>query len=97
VVLELVVGEVLASGDGDEVVDKVQKTTTISKSWSSMTCASRGDGVARLETTAASVVVGVLEILREKAGQGCYSTRPREGEKLGGSRGKGEAGPRRNR
>jgi hypothetical protein len=28
----------------------------------------QGDGVARLETTAASVIVGVLEILREKAG-----------------------------
>jgi hypothetical protein len=49
-----------------------------------MTCASRGDGVALLETTAASVVVGVLEILREKAGQECYSTRQREGRRLGG-------------
>jgi hypothetical protein len=36
--------------------------------WSAMTCASRGDGVARLETTTASVIIGVLEILREKAG-----------------------------
>jgi hypothetical protein len=68
VVLELVVEEVLASGDGDEVVDKVQKTMAISKSWSAWTCASRGDSEARLETTAASVIVGVLEILREKAG-----------------------------
>jgi hypothetical protein len=68
VVLELVVGEVLASGDGDEEGEKVQKTTAISKSWSAWTCASRGDGEARLETTAASVIVGVLEILQEKAG-----------------------------
>jgi hypothetical protein len=29
VVLELVVGEVLASGDGDEVADEVQQTTAI--------------------------------------------------------------------
>jgi hypothetical protein len=68
VVLEFVVGEVLASGDSDEVADEVQQTTAISKSWSARTCASRGDGEARLETTAASVIVGVLEILREKAG-----------------------------
>jgi hypothetical protein len=68
VALELVVGEVLASGDGDEVVDEVQQTTAILKSWSARTCASRGDGEARLETTAASVIVGVLELLREKAG-----------------------------
>jgi hypothetical protein len=66
VVLELVVGEVLASGDGDEVADEVEQTMAISNSWSLMTCASRGDGVVLLETTAASVVVGVLEILREK-------------------------------
>jgi hypothetical protein len=97
VILELIVGEVLASGDSDEVVDEVQQTTVISKSWSARTCASRGDGEARLETTAASVIDGELEILREKAGQGCYSTRPREGRRLGGSRGKGEAGQRQNR
>jgi hypothetical protein len=68
VVQELVVSEVLVSGDGDEVVDEVQQMTAISKSWSARTCASRGDGEARLETTAASVIVGVLEILREIAG-----------------------------
>jgi hypothetical protein len=68
VVLEFVVGEVLASGDGDEVADEVQQTTAISKSWSARTCTSRGDGEARLETTAASVIVGVLKILREKVG-----------------------------
>jgi hypothetical protein len=56
-----------------------------------MTCASRGDGVALLETTAASVVVGMLEILREKAGQECYSMHQGEGRRLGGSRGKGES------
>jgi hypothetical protein len=33
-----------------------------------MTGASRGDGDARLESTAASVVVGVLEKLRKEAG-----------------------------
>jgi hypothetical protein len=97
VVLELVVGEVPASGDGDEVADEVQKTTAISNPWSLTTGASRGDGDARLEMTAASVLVGKLEILREKAGQGCYSTRPREGRRLGGLRGKGEAGLCRNR
>jgi hypothetical protein len=52
----------------DGVADGVQQTTAISKSWSVRTCASRGDGEARLETTAASVIVGVLEILREIAG-----------------------------
>jgi hypothetical protein len=82
---------------GDGVVDGVLRTTANSNPWSLTTGASRGDGDARLEMTAASVIVGELEILREKAGQGCYSTRPREGRRLGGSRGKGEAGPRRNR
>jgi hypothetical protein len=32
-----------------------------------MTCASRGDGDVRLEMTAASVVVGVLEKLQQRA------------------------------
>jgi hypothetical protein len=97
-VVQVVDGELaLVTDVGDGVADGVERTTAISNSWSAMTCASRGDGVALLETTAASVVVGVLEILREKAGQGCYSTRPREGRRLGGSRGKGGAEPRRNR
>jgi hypothetical protein len=82
---------------GDGVADEVQQTTAIPNPWSLMTGASRDDGDARLESTAASVIDGELEILREKAGQGCYSTRPREGRRLGCSRGKGEAGPRRNR
>jgi hypothetical protein len=64
VVLELVVGEVLASGDGDGVADGDQQTTGISKTWSSTTCASRGDGDVRLETMAASAIVGVLEELQ---------------------------------
>jgi hypothetical protein len=96
VVLELVVGEVPASGDGDEVADEVQQMMAISNPWSLTTRVFRGNGDARLEMMAASVIVGELEILREKAGQGCYLTRPREGRRLGGSRGKGEAGPHRN-
>jgi hypothetical protein len=40
VVLELIVGEVLASGDGDEVANGVQQVTEISKMWSSLTGAS---------------------------------------------------------
>jgi hypothetical protein len=68
-VVQVVDGELAPVTDvGDEVADEVQQTTAISNSWSARTCASRGDGVARLETTAASVIVGVLEILREKAG-----------------------------
>jgi hypothetical protein len=62
-----------------------------------MTGASRGDGDARLESTAASVIVDVLEKLCKEAGQGCHSVRQREGRRLGGSRGKGEARPRQNR
>jgi hypothetical protein len=42
--------------------------TVISNSWSAMTCASRGDGEQWLEATVASVIVGELEKLREKAG-----------------------------
>jgi hypothetical protein len=97
VVLKFVVGEVPASGNGDEVADEVQRTTVISNPWSLTTRVSRGDGDARLEITAASVIVGELEMLQMKAGQRCYSMRPREGRRLGGLRGKGEASPRRNR
>jgi hypothetical protein len=71
--------------------------TVISNPWSLTTGASRGDGDARLETMAASVLIGELEILQEKVGRGYQSTLHREGRRLGGSRGKGEAGPRRNR
>jgi hypothetical protein len=66
-VLELVVGEVPASGDGDEVADEVQQTTAILNPWSLTTGFSRGDGDARLETTAASVIVGELEMLQQRA------------------------------
>jgi hypothetical protein len=66
-VLELVVGEVPASGDGDEVADKVQQTTAISNPWSLTTGVSRGDDDARLETTAASVIIGELEMLQQRA------------------------------
>jgi hypothetical protein len=97
VVLELIIGEVPASGNGDEVADKVQQTMAISNPWSLTAGASRGDGDAQLETRVASVLVGELKILREKAGRGYQSMLHREGRRLGGSRGKGEAGPRRNR
>jgi hypothetical protein len=48
---------------GDGVVDGVLWMTANSNPWSLMTGASRGDGDARLETTAASVIVGELEML----------------------------------
>jgi hypothetical protein len=67
VVLELVVGGVPASGDGDEVADGIQQATEISKTWSSLTCASRDDGDVRLESAAASAIVGVLEKLQQRA------------------------------
>jgi hypothetical protein len=54
---------------GDGVVDGVPRTTVNSNPWSLTTGASRGDGDARLETTAASVIVGELEILQKKAGK----------------------------
>jgi hypothetical protein len=49
----------------------------VSNPWSAMAFSSRDDGGRRLEATAALVVVGVLENLREKAGQGHHSTRQR--------------------
>jgi hypothetical protein len=54
---------------GDGVVDDAQRTMATSNPWSSTTGASRGDGEGWLETTAASVVIGGLEKLREKVGQ----------------------------
>jgi hypothetical protein len=62
-----------------------------------VTYASLGDDEVRLEATAALVVIGELEKLREKAGQGYQSTLQREGRRRGSSRGEGEALPRRNR
>jgi hypothetical protein len=68
------------------VVDGVQKTTVTSNLWSSTTGASRGDGEVRLEATAVLVVVGVLEKLREKAGQAINQLSRESGER-GGARG----------
>jgi hypothetical protein len=97
-VVQVVDGELASVTDvGDGVADEVQQTMANSNPWSLMTGASRGDGDAWLESTVASVIIGELEILREKVGQWCYSTCPRGGRRLGGSRGKVEAGPRRNR
>jgi hypothetical protein len=62
-------GELLVMNVDDGVVDEVQKMMATSNLWSSMTGASRGDGEVRLESTAATVVVGGLEKLREKVGQ----------------------------
>jgi hypothetical protein len=83
VVLEFVVGEVPASGDGDEVVDEVQRTTAISNPWSLTTGASRGDGDARLEMTAASVIIGELEMLQKKAGKNITRCSRERGEGVG--------------
>jgi hypothetical protein len=83
--------------DGEEYADGVQQTTATSNLWSSTTGASRGDSERWLESTAASVVDGELEKLREKVGQGYQSTLQREGRKRGNSRGEGEASPHRNR
>jgi hypothetical protein len=53
---------------GDGVGDGAQQMTVTSNPWLLTTGASRGDGEARLETTAASVIVGELEKLQEKVG-----------------------------
>jgi hypothetical protein len=65
---------------GDGVVDDAQRTTATSNPWSSTTGASRGDGDVRLEATAASVVVGGLERLREKVGQAINRRSRKRGE-----------------
>jgi hypothetical protein len=62
-------GELLVINGSEEYADGVQQTTATSNPWSSTTGASRGDDERWLESTAASVVVGGLEKLREKAGQ----------------------------
>jgi hypothetical protein len=69
---------------GDGVVDDAQRTTATSNPWSFTTGASRGDGEGRLEMTVASVVVGGLEKLREKAGQ-AINRRSRERGEGGGA------------
>jgi hypothetical protein len=63
---------------GDGVVDGVLRTTANSNPWSLTTGASRGDGNARLEMTAASVIVGELEMLQKKGGEKYHSTLQRE-------------------
>jgi hypothetical protein len=60
-------GELLMNGDGEEVADGVQQTTEISKTWSLLSEASRGEGDVRLESSAASAIVGVLEKLQQRA------------------------------
>jgi hypothetical protein len=68
-VIQVVDGELAPVTDvGDGVADEVQQTTAISNPWSLTTGASRGDGDARLESTAASVIVGELEMLQQRAG-----------------------------
>jgi hypothetical protein len=68
-VVQAVDGELAPVTDvGDGVADKVQQMTAIPNPWSLMTGASRGDGDARLESTAASVIVGEHEILQQRAG-----------------------------
>jgi hypothetical protein len=71
---------------GEGVVDDALRTTATSNPWSSMTGASRGNGEGWLETTTASVVVGGLEKLREKAGQ-AINRRSRVRGEGGGARG----------
>jgi hypothetical protein len=73
----------------DGVVDGVLQTTETLNPWLSTTGTSLGDGDARLEATAASVVVEELEKLQEKAWQWCHSTRQREGRRIGESRSEG--------
>jgi hypothetical protein len=68
-VVQVVDGELAPVTDvGDGVADEVQQTTAILNPWSLMTGASRGDGDARLESTAASVIVGELEMLQQREG-----------------------------
>jgi hypothetical protein len=82
-------GVIPVMNDGDGVVDGVQKMTATSNLWPSTAGASRGDSGVRLEATAASVVVGGLEKLREKAGQ-AINQRSRERGEGGGARGEKE-------
>jgi hypothetical protein len=48
-------------------VDAMQMETSNSNAWSVSTVASCGDGEGRPETEGGSGVVGVLDLLREKA------------------------------
>jgi hypothetical protein len=78
--------ELRVTNVGDGAVDGVLQTMATSNPWSSTTGTSLGDGEVRPEATAASVVVGGLEKLREKVGQ-AINRRYRERGKGGGARG----------
>jgi hypothetical protein len=87
--LELDGGEVPVTNGGEEVVDAMQTATAVSNSWSVTACASRGKDEWRLETTAGSMVSGVLEYCERRRGRG-ISRRARErgeGERVRGERG----------
>jgi hypothetical protein len=67
--VQVVDGELApVTNDGDGGVDGVLWTTANPNPWSLMTGAARGDGDARLESTASSVIVGELEMLQQRAG-----------------------------
>jgi hypothetical protein len=68
-VVQVVDGELAPVTDvGDGVVGGVLRTMANPNPWSLTTGASRGDGDARLESTAASVIVGEFEMLQQRAG-----------------------------
>jgi hypothetical protein len=89
-VLELNVGAapMVLGGDGDQ--DKMQKVMKGSKSWSVMTWASRGDVKPWLESRGGSVVLGSLDLLRDKAKGKHQRVRRVGGGRLGGERGHGD-------
>jgi hypothetical protein len=62
--LELVDGEPPVVGDGDGVVDAMQKRTVSSETWLAMLNCFRNKAGDRLETTAASSVVEELDAMR---------------------------------
>jgi hypothetical protein len=82
--LELNGGEVPVMNGSEEVVDTMRMATTVSNPWSVMACASRGEDEQWLETTAGSVVSGVLEYCKRRRGRGISRhTRERgEGERV---------------
>jgi hypothetical protein len=87
--LELNGGEVPVTNGSEEVVDTMRMAATVSNPWSVMACASRGEDEQGLETTAGSVVSGVLEYCERRRGRGISRhTRERgEGERVRGERG----------
>jgi hypothetical protein len=78
--LELDGGEVPMTNGGEEVVDAMRTATTVSNPWSMMVCASRGEDERRLETTAGSVVSGVLEYYERRQGRGISRCARERGE-----------------